>query len=109
MESQARTHGKGHEMEANATVKANGLRVEILVRDDDYQVYQVLHSDGQVGWGSQEAIVRDSDGLEPTFRVIADEQPWMDPDGHMAWPEKDAASLADHVESLGYTVTIQAV
>jgi predicted RNA-binding Zn-ribbon protein involved in translation (DUF1610 family) len=41
------------------------------------------------------------------FQVIADGTPWMDPDGHFSWARRDADSLADHVESLGYTVEVR--
>jgi hypothetical protein len=41
------------------------------------------------------------------WQVIADGTPWMDPDGHLSWPQRDAGSLADHVESLGYQVEVR--
>jgi hypothetical protein len=43
------------------------------------------------------------------YMVIADGTPWMDPDGHTAWTLRDAESMADHVESLGYDVTLSEV
>jgi hypothetical protein len=66
-------------MEANATIKAYGTRVQVIGRDDDYGVYEVLHSDGQVGWGSQDSIVRDSDVMAEARGWVADCQ-WADGD-----------------------------
>jgi hypothetical protein len=33
------------------------------------------------------------------YEVIVDGTPWMDPDGYFSWPEQDAYSLADYLES----------
>ena len=66
-------------------------------------------SHGGHGWDGDTCSDADSEAIEPMFRVIADGTPWIDPDGHTEWAENDAASLADHVSSLGYAVTIEAV